>query len=71
MKKCIILLGFIFIAFSLTGQTGAKLITRSDDMGFTHSANLACIQTFQKSITTSIEVIVPSPWFPEAVKLLN
>lgn len=40
-------------------------------MGYSHSGNLALIKCFKEGIQTSIEVIVPSPWFPEAVKLLN
>jgi CubicO group peptidase (beta-lactamase class C family)/predicted glycoside hydrolase/deacetylase ChbG (UPF0249 family) len=48
-----------------------KLIIRGDDMGFSHSGNLALIKSFQEGIETSIEVIVPSPWFPEAVKMLK
>lgn len=47
-----------------------KLIVRGDDMGFSHSADVALIDSYKKGIETSIEVIVPSPWFPEAVKLL-
>jgi len=48
-----------------------RLIVRGDDMGFSHSANLALIKSYREGIETSIEVIVPSPWFPEAIKLLN
>lgn len=48
-----------------------KLIVRGDDMGFSHSANEALIKSYKEGIETSIEVIVPSPWFPEAVKLLE
>ena len=40
-------------------------------MGFSHSANEAMIKSYKEGIETSIEVIVPSPWFPEAVKLLQ
>lgn len=39
-------------------------------MGYSHSGNLALIKSYQEGIQTSIEVIVPAPWFPEAVKLL-
>lgn len=39
-------------------------------MGFAHSGNLALIKTYKEGIEQSIEVIVPSPWFPEAVALL-
>jgi predicted glycoside hydrolase/deacetylase ChbG (UPF0249 family) len=48
-----------------------RLIVRGDDMGFSHSGNEALIQAFKSGIETSIEIIVPSPWFPEAVKLLQ
>ncbi len=48
-----------------------RLIIRGDDMGYAHSGNLALIKSFKEGIETSIEVIVPSPWFPEAVKLLQ
>ena len=48
-----------------------RLIVRSDDMGFTHAANQAIIETCRNGITTSVEVMVPTPWFPEAVKMLR
>lgn len=48
-----------------------RLIVRGDDMGFSHSGNQALIKCYKEGIETSIEVIVPSPWFPEAVKLLE
>jgi CubicO group peptidase (beta-lactamase class C family)/predicted glycoside hydrolase/deacetylase ChbG (UPF0249 family) len=48
-----------------------RLIVRGDDMGFSHSADQALIKSYQQGIETSIEVIVPSPWFPEAVKMLK
>jgi len=40
-------------------------------MGFSHSGNQALIKAYKKGIERSIEVIVPSPWFPEAVRLLK
>lgn len=51
-------------------QLSPRLIIRGDDMGFTHSGNEALIKTYQDGIVTSIEIIAPSPWFPEAVKML-
>lgn len=48
----------------------ARLIIRGDDMGFAHGGNLGLIKTYKEGIEQSIEVIVPSPWFPEAVKML-
>jgi len=48
-----------------------RLIIRGDDMGFSHSGNEALIKCYKEGIESSIEIIVPSPWFPEAVKLLQ
>ena len=53
------------------GQGGARLIVRGDDMGYAHAGNEALIKCYKEGIQTSIEVIVPSPWFPEAVKMLE
>lgn len=52
-------------------QAPPKLIVRGDDMGFSHSGNLAVVESYKNGIETTIEVIVPSPWFPEAVKMLK
>src|SRR6266852_1956893 len=52
-------------------QKPIRLIVRGDDMGFTHSGNQALIKCYTAGIETSIEVLVPSPWFPEAVRLLK
>ncbi len=48
-----------------------RLIIRGDDMGYSHSGNEALIRAYKEGIETSIEVIVPSPWFPEAVRMLK
>lgn len=72
MKKIISLftvLVYFLPAFSQSNRT--RLIVRGDDMGYTHSGNEALIRTYKEGIETAIEVIVPSPWFPEAVKLLQ
>jgi len=59
------------IFLSCVGQTPPRLIVRGDDMGFSHSGNEALIKCYKEGIQTSIEIIVPSPWFPEAVKMLK
>ncbi len=48
-----------------------RLIVRGDDMGYTHSGNEALMKCFTEGFEKSIEVIVPSPWYPEAVQLLK
>lgn len=72
MKK--IIFTFLFFLFFITShaqQKTIRLIIRGDDMGYTHSGNEGIIKSYKEGIETSIEVIVPSPWFPEAVKLLQ
>ena len=63
---------FLYISFSINAQQKpARLVIRGDDMGYTHSGNEALIKCYKEGIEKSIEIIVPSPWFPEAVKLLQ
>lgn len=52
-------------------QSAPRLIVRGDDMGYSHSGNQALIKCYKEGIQKSIEIIVPSPWFPEAVRMLN
>jgi predicted glycoside hydrolase/deacetylase ChbG (UPF0249 family) len=61
----------LFVVINHAQQKPIRLIVRGDDMGYTHSGNEALIKCFNTGIETSIEVIVASPWFPEAVKLLQ
>jgi predicted glycoside hydrolase/deacetylase ChbG (UPF0249 family) len=51
--------------------SGIQLIVRSDDMGFCHAVNKACIDVYQHGISRSVEVLAPTPWFMEAVALLK
>jgi YdjC-like protein len=53
------------------GTNAPRLIVRGDDMGFSHSGNVALTKAYKEGIETSIEIIVPSPWFPEAVRMLR
>ncbi len=48
-----------------------RLIVRGDDMGYAHGGNEALITCYKMGIETTIEVLVPSPWFAEAVQLLK
>lgn len=61
----------LFSAACAQQQPPPRLLVRGDDMGFSHSGNLALVKCYKEGIEKSIEVLVPSPWFPEAVKLLK
>ncbi len=69
--RLLLLLLIMVISLLTKAQAPPRLIIRGDDMGFSHSGNLALVKTYREGITQSIEVIVPSPWFPEAVKMLE
>lgn len=71
MRTLITLFFLIAILLTANAQKGPRLIVRGDDMGFSHSGNEAIIKAYKDGVETSIEIIVPSPWFPEAVKMLN
>ena len=62
---------FFLLVATAHAQKAPRLIVRGDDMGFSHSGNEAIIKAYKEGIETSVEIIVPSPWFPEAVKMLN
>src|SRR5688572_16502818 len=73
MKTASLVIMFALIQMSVLAQQkpGPRLIVRGDDMGFSHSGNEALIKCSKEGVQTSIEIIVPSPWFPEAVKMLQ
>ncbi len=56
---------------SLSREGAIRLVVRADDMGVAQSINEACIKSYKQGIVKSVEVIVPGPWFLDAVKLLK
>lgn len=74
VKKIILMLVSLAGLFSFSfsqDRDSIRLLVRADDIGSSRNANEACILTYQKGIVRSVELMVPCPWFPEAVKLLN
>lgn len=72
MKRIfVIIFALAFQNLSCAQDNKIKLIVRGDDIGFSHTVNEACIDSYQKGIMSSVEVMVPTPWFMEAVKLLQ
>lgn len=53
-----------------TTEDPIRLIIRVDDMGCSHATNTGIVKTFKEGIATSVEVMVPTPWYPEAVAML-
>ncbi len=70
-----VLLGGAFLLGNIAAWAqnteGPTLVVRADDMGAFHSVNKACIAAFRDGIEQSVEVMAVTPWFPEAVKMLE
>lgn len=72
--KIFSLFAFLLIfssGFSQSDDNGIFLIIRGDDMGSSHAANLACIESYQNGVMRTVELMPVTPWFPEAVRMLN
>jgi len=63
----------MIVSLPANGQadTAIYLLVRGDDIGSSHAANLACIESYWNGIMRSVELMVPCAWFPEAAKLLR
>ena len=73
MKNQILAILMLFLSMSAPAQTEdqVSLLLRVDDIGSFHAANVACIETYQKGIAQSVELMAPCAWFLEASKMLN
>lgn len=67
----IILIFTVLLSVSGQNKNEVYLLIRGDDIGSSHTANVACIESYKNGIMRSVELMVPGPWFPEAVRLLN
>lgn len=52
-------------------QEEIRLLVRSDDMGVAQAVNEGCLRSCVEGIARSVEVIVPGPWYPQAVRMLK
>lgn len=59
------------VACAQTRPGAVRLIIQGDDMGAAHGINVATIRAYKEGILRSTNVIVPGPWFMEAVQLLK
>ncbi len=71
MRKILVFCCISSLSIGYAQLKPARLIIRGDDMGYTHSGNQAILKCYTEGIERSVEVLVPSPWFPEAVRLLR
>lgn len=69
LRLAVMLSGLTVTAYAQSSPP--RLIVRGDDMGYSHSGNDALMTCYQKGVETAIEVLVPSPWCPEAIEFLK
>src|SRR5687767_3246676 len=67
----LLLISFSFAQDQPKPDGEIRLLVRADDMGAAQSVNEACILTARDGIARSVEIIVPGPWFLDAVRLLK
>jgi chitin disaccharide deacetylase len=53
----------------LTKSNDIILITRADDMGYTHTGNLAILECLRNGIIKSAAILAIAPWFEEAAAM--
>jgi hypothetical protein len=72
MKRVFLLFTLVFSTIIMFAQEKSPfLIVRGDDIGSSHIANQACIDSYTEGIMQTVEIMVPCPWFEEAVKMLS
>ena len=62
---------FFLLNINCAQKNNIYLIVRADDIGMAHTVNQACIDVFTDGIAKSVEIMVPTPSFEEAVEMLN
>src|SRR5687768_12360354 len=50
-------------------KSNKRLLVTSDDFGMCHAVNVGIVQAMIEGIVRSTNLLVPCPWFPEAVEL--
>lgn len=72
MRKLLLLFVLITSLFSVQAQTEKiPLLFRLDDIGMCHSVNMAAKEVLETRMPVSMSVMVPCPWFTEAVEILK
>ena len=71
MKRLLVI--SLFLSSGAFSQTARQipLLIRCDDIGMCHSVNMAAEKVLKTGMPVSMSVMVPCPWFPEAVELLK
>lgn len=72
MRKLLLLFVLVSSLLSVKAQTEKiPLLFRLDDIGMCHSVNIAAKEVLEARMPVSMSVMVPCPWFTEAVEILQ
>lgn len=76
MKRIILLLPIAIFSSVIFGQSSpgkgqVPILLRLDDIGMSHSVNMAAKAVLETGIPVSMSVMVPCSWFPEAAAILK
>ncbi len=71
MKYLLILIILLSTSVFAQNNKPIPILIRCDDIGMCHSVNLAVERVLKTGIPVSMSVMVPCPWFSEAVELLK
>lgn len=62
---------FLFTTSTVLGQSKKYLLIRSDDIGMSHSVNMATKTLLKTGLPFSASVMFACPWYQEAVEILK
>ncbi len=76
MKQLIVIITLCFfslLSYAQNEKPDSKIpvLIRCDDIGMCHAVNMAAKEVLETGIPVSMSVMVPCPWFSEAVELLK
>lgn len=71
MKKALLLFGILASSVLYAQNAKTEVLIRCDDIGMCHSVNMAIQKVLETGIPVSTSVMVPCPWFSEAVEILK
>lgn len=71
MKYFFAIFLFLISSIAVAQKEKIPILIRCDDIGMCHSVNVAAEKVLQTGIPVSMSVMVPCPWFSEAVEMLK
>jgi hypothetical protein len=75
MKNLLNIIAFVFIitatSFSQTENNSTTLLIRCDDLGMSHSVNMAFKELMESGLKFSASVMFPCAWYQEAIDILK